>query len=184
MLIDSGRLISELREGWTDQRAHHAAAAVGVIVAGFVEYHDEQAVLLEDRVLDQRIDVVFEPVIGGTEAAIVGIIATVGGDEGVVGKVSRGEILGQLCKGHQVLLLGGAVLHIGEIGNGDMANVILPAAAGGVAAEVADRGQAFGISLPALAATSSRTTLSADTGKLEGVWLSLLVRTWPVVNMK
>ena len=151
MLIDSGRLISEFREGWTDQRAHHAAPAVGISVSGFVEHHDEQAILLEDRVLDQRIDVVFEPVIGGTEAAIAGIIATVGGDEGVVVMVSRGEIVGQLRKWHQVLSLGGAVLHIGELSNGGVANVILPAAAGGVAPEVAERGQAFRISLPALA---------------------------------
>src|SRR5689334_24660563 len=53
VLIDRGRLISELGECWADQRAHHTASAVGVVTAGFVEHDNEQAVLLEDRVFDQ-----------------------------------------------------------------------------------------------------------------------------------
>lgn len=89
MLIDAGRLISELGECGADQRAHYLSCTVGIVVAGFIEHHDQPAILLEDRVLDQGIDVVFEPSIGGAGAAIVSVIATVGRDEGVVGKVSR-----------------------------------------------------------------------------------------------
>ncbi len=96
MLIESGRLIAELGERGADQCADYAASAVSVVAAGFIEQNDEQAILLEDRVLDQDVDIVFEPVVGGAEAAIVGIIAAVGCDKGVVGKASGGEILVEL----------------------------------------------------------------------------------------
>jgi hypothetical protein len=148
VLIESSGGISECGERGANQRVHHMAAAVGVIAAGFIEHNDQQPGFLEDRVLDQRVDVVFEPVVGDAEGAIMSVIAAVGCDERVVGKASAQEILGQLRKGDNVLLLGGTALHIGEVSNGDVADVVLPAAAGGVAAEVADRGQAFGISLP------------------------------------
>ncbi len=85
VLIDIGGLMSELGERRADERADHAASAVGVVTAGFIEHHDEQAVLLESSVFDQRVDVGFEPVVSGAEATIVGIIAAVGSDEGVVG---------------------------------------------------------------------------------------------------
>lgn len=99
MLILRSRLISEFGECGTDQRANHTAAAVRIIVAGLIEHNNEQAVLLEDRVLDQRVDLVFEPIVGGAEATIVGIIAAVRCNKGVVGRVPGREILGQLAKG-------------------------------------------------------------------------------------
>ncbi len=56
-------------------------------------------------------------------------------------------------EGHQVqvLLLRGAILHVGEVSNGDVPNVVLSPAAGAIAAEVADRGQALGVGLPGFA---------------------------------
>ena len=52
---------------------------------------------------------------------------------------------------HQVLLLRGAILHVSEVSNGDMPNIILSPAAGGITAQVADRWQALGISFPGFA---------------------------------
>ena len=48
------------------------------------------------------------------------------------------------------MTLGRAVLYVGEVGQWNMANVVMPTSPGGVAADIADRGQAFGISLPGL----------------------------------
>src|SRR5258706_10267830 len=53
-------------------------------------------------------------------------------------------------EGHQVLLLRRAVLHVSEISNGDMPNVVLSSTAGSITTEVADRRQALGISFPGL----------------------------------
>src|SRR5205807_2104176 len=120
-------------------------SAVGVVTAGFIEHYDQQAVLLESGVFDQRVDVGLEPVVGSAEATIVAIIATVWRDKGVVGQVAGGQIGGEMRERHQVLLLRGAILHVSEISNGDVPNVVLSAAAAGIATEIADRGQAFGV---------------------------------------
>src|SRR5882724_4364605 len=134
--------MSELGERWADERANHAASAVGVVTAGFIEHHDQQAILLESGVFDQRIDVALEPAVGSAEPTIVAIIAAVRSDEGVVGQVAGGQIGSEMRERHQVLLLRGAILHVSEVSNGDMPNIVLPPAAGGIAAEVADRRQA------------------------------------------
>ena len=83
--------MSELGERRADQRADHAASAVGVVTARFIEHHDQQAVLLESGVFDQWVDVALEPVVGGAKSAIVRVVAAVRRDERVVGKVSAGK---------------------------------------------------------------------------------------------
>ena len=147
LILQSG-LIAELGERRTDERADHAASAVGVVTARFIEHYDQQAVLLESGVFDQRIDVALEPVVGGAEATIVGSIATVRADERVVGQVAGRQIGGEMRERYQVLLLRGAVMYVSEISNGNMADIVLSPAAGGIAAQVAHRGQALGISFP------------------------------------
>src|SRR5260221_11147758 len=142
--------MSELRKRWADQRADHPPSAVAVVTAGFIEHHDKQTVLLESGVFDQRVDVGLQPAVGGAEATIVGIIAAVRGDERVVWQVASSQIGSEMREGHQLLLLRRAVLHVSEISNGDMPNVVLSSTAGSIPTEVADRRQALGISFPGL----------------------------------
>src|SRR6266481_6475312 len=64
MLIRSGRLIARLRFG-ADRRPEDPSAAQRVVTAGLVEHDDQEAVLLEHRVSEQRSDVRLEPVVRG-----------------------------------------------------------------------------------------------------------------------
>src|SRR6266498_5455561 len=66
VLVQRGGLVAELRLR-TDGHPHDPPAPVGIVAARLVEHDDEQPVLLERRALDQRVDVVLEPGIGGAQ---------------------------------------------------------------------------------------------------------------------
>ena len=57
MLIQRCGLEGLFRRRWGNHYAHDSPASVSVIASRFVKSNDEQAVLLEGRILDQRIDV-------------------------------------------------------------------------------------------------------------------------------
>jgi hypothetical protein len=160
MLIESDGFISALGQRTDDDGRYVAATGSEVERIGFVEHNDEQAVLLKQRALNERVDVGLEPDISGRERAVVRVIAKIGDDEGEIGEVGSVPIGSELAEGHEILHLLGIVLHVGEIGE----RVVADSITASIVAGVADRREILGVRLP------------SNLGSMDARWRSNLTR--------
>src|ERR1700732_435391 len=147
MLVESDGLVAALGQRTDDDSGYVAATGSEVESVGLVEHDDEQAIDLKLRGVNKRVDIGLEPRIGGAERTIVRVIAKIGDDEGIAGKVGCVEIGGELTEGHEVLHLIGIVLDVGEIGERIVADCVTTS----VAAGVAYRWKIFSVRLPCFA---------------------------------
>ena len=147
MLVEGDGLVRALGKRADDDSGDVAATRGEVESVSLVEHDDEQAIDLKLWAVNERVDVELEPGIGGTERADVRIVAKIGDDEGIVGKVGGVQIGGELSEGREGLHLLGIVLHVGEIGEG----IVSDGVTGGVVPGVADRWNIFRVRLPGFA---------------------------------
>src|ERR1700730_819258 len=144
MLVEGDGFVAVLRKGTDDYGGYVTATGSEVEVVGFVEDNDEQAVFLKLRAVNERVDVVVEPSVGGAERAIMRVVAKIGDDEGIVGKIGGGQVRGKLGEENEVLCLRGVVLDIPHVGKGIMANGVIAL----VSAGITDDREILGVGLP------------------------------------
>src|SRR6478672_12710287 len=102
------------------------AAMCGVGVETFVKDKDQNAILLESGIVEQRPDVVFEPCIrggqlyvigaaGGRRGAVMRVVVLVWHDEGIVRQLVICQVSAEMREGNQVQPLHAAVGHVSEV---------------------------------------------------------------------
>ena len=69
---------------------------MGVVGSGFVENDNQQIAALKTWALDQRVNVGLQPPVRSSQRAIMGIVAQVRRDEGVVRKAVARQVLRKL----------------------------------------------------------------------------------------
>ena len=136
MLVESDGLVAALGQRTDDDCSDVASAGGEIGKVRFIKNNNQQAVLLKCRALDQWIDIRLQPIVRGSERAVVSVVAEVGNDKRVFGQITVGQVHGKVREGSEILFLRGVVLYIGHIGQGIVRHGILP----GVPADIADAG--------------------------------------------
>ena len=132
------------------------------------------------RALDERVDVVLEPSVGGAERAIVRVVTKVGNDEGVVWQIRGRQFHGKLGEGYEILRLSGIVLHIREVSERIVAHGIVT----GISSGIAGAREVLRIGFPSFAGGQQLTNDIVVDGKDSGVKESIIVRVFPAVSSK
>ena len=109
MLIKSDRLVAALGQR-TDNNGGDVASAGGEIgKVRFIKNNNQQAVFLKNGALDQGVDIRLQPIVRGSERAVVSIVTEVGNDKGVFGQITVGQVHGKVREGSEILFLRGNV---------------------------------------------------------------------------
>ncbi len=124
-----------------------AASVSGVAVERLVKHDDQQPAILEGGAGDQRADVLFQPVVGLSQRAIVRVIINVRHDEGIPWQGIVAQVVRELSEGDQIHFFHTAVAHVGEVGQ----RIVPLDIRSRVSSGVAGIRQAFSIGLPGFA---------------------------------
>src|SRR5580700_4771557 len=133
MLVKSDRLVAALGQRTYNNGGDVASAGGEIGKVRFIKNNNQQAIFLKNGALDQGIDIRPQPIVRGSERAVVSVVAEVGNDKGVFGQITVGQVHGKVRAGSAILFLRGNVLYIGHVGQGIVRARILSGGSGGVA---------------------------------------------------
>src|SRR5580765_8925905 len=129
MLIERCGLEALLHSGTDSKRNYMSAAVRGVRVEAFVKDKDQDAILLESGIVEQRSDIVLEPCICGGQLYVIGatsgrrgavmrVVVLVGHHKRIIRQLIVGQVGAEVSEGNQIQPLHTAICDIREVRQG------------------------------------------------------------------